>query len=501
MKKFTDTLFYIIAVLIVTTGIWLRTKYYTSDIPLWWDEIMLALSIIKENLFQVLTGLECGQKAPPLFVFFTYILTLVGKFNTFSLRFIPYISSVITLIISFLLSFKLYKHKPAILAALTLIAFNSTLTAYSIEFKPYSSDALIFLCIIYFTDKFDLKNKTIKDIVIISLITFSACSFSFQAIFAVPAAIITASLYNLKAPAMFSLPSNKIKIPIKALLPFLSVLLSVIYSAYIFRNILPVEINDLSWQACFIKLDSASICYILSDYFEFINIFFVKGFILAITGFILFIKEKNKNVLTITITMFFACIASFLKLYPLSGRIILYLCPPLLFFMAKTLDFRLKSNNIGKKITEFFIKFFIICMLFSSFPISNVFDIKKTVVMYEYEDRIKEDLIFKNFFNEYIPDEKIYSSIKSINYLEYYNKILNKNYDLICKEVVNYDYDQYFFEEITEIINKNYTWLIFDSLNEKEKISVYNTIKKYARDFKVFAKSDKIIIYKVNNRN
>lgn len=84
MKKFTDTLFYIIAVLIVTTGIWLRTKYYTSDIPLWWDEIMLALSIIKENLFQVLTGLECGQKAPPLFVFFTYILTLVGKFNTFS---------------------------------------------------------------------------------------------------------------------------------------------------------------------------------------------------------------------------------------------------------------------------------------------------------------------------------------------------------------------------------------------------------------------------------
>lgn len=121
--------------------------------------------------------------------------------------------------------------------------------------------------------------------------------------------------------------------------------------------------------------------------------------------------------------------------------------------------------------------------------------------MYEYEDRIKEDLIFKNFFNEYIPDEKIYSSIKSINYLEYYNKILNKNYDLICKEVVNYDYDQYFFEEITEIINKNYTWLIFDSLNEKEKISVYNTIKKYARDFKVFAKSDKIIIYKVNNRN
>ena len=75
IKKTIDIIYFFIIGLIFCIGIYLRTSLYLRGMPLWWDEMTLAQSVLRENIWLSFTELEEMQKCPPLFVFFSHINT------------------------------------------------------------------------------------------------------------------------------------------------------------------------------------------------------------------------------------------------------------------------------------------------------------------------------------------------------------------------------------------------------------------------------------------
>jgi len=434
--KFLNRLYPIFLLIILFIGFFLRTKAYLINQSFWHDECALAWNIINRSYKELFQPLRFLQSAPILFLIITkYLVEVFGK-NEIVFRFIPYLSSILSLAGFYFLSKKTLKTNLSIIFANLLFAVNLPLYYYSSEFKPYSTDVLfcILSCLLFIS-----LNK--KVLILYSLILSSFIWFSFPAVFLLSAIlflVIFNKNYSIKEKIIYIIPH---------------IVSGLLFCVTFFTKMFQFQKTGMTnyWQNDFINLKN--FLYLFQNAFNFM---YHDGIILlffTILGLIVFFREKNKFGHLVLSLLFTVIIASALKLYPFSSRLILFLIPITILSAVKTFD---SKKNIS----------IIIFILFLFGTYSEYSSAIKTLINNNYNKNNPNPREMIEYMNSHIkPTDIIYVNIASnADYLYYKQiyKITNKELINIPQYIKNKDKIWFFLPNEG---NKTYEELIKDKYN------------------------------------
>ncbi|GAF92298.1 unnamed protein product, partial [marine sediment metagenome] len=132
--------------IVLIIGLTLRLKIILRD-DLWYDEAFtgLLMRIPKDKFLEIIKN----DPHPPLYMLINKLWILVFGVSDFSLRFLPLKFGILTIIIVYLLTKKLFQKETAVVAAF-LAAINPFLIGYSIEARSYSFFGFITALTAYF---------------------------------------------------------------------------------------------------------------------------------------------------------------------------------------------------------------------------------------------------------------------------------------------------------------------------------------------------------------
>ena len=133
---------------VLFSGIGLALFQFFSNRSLWFDEAMLAISIVHRGFDGLLQPLELNQVAPILFLQLEKIFFLASPHSDLALRIFPLTAWLLSVILFSRIARSMLPGRYAIFAV-TLVVFNPTLLRYSGEVKQYSSDVLLATSIAY----------------------------------------------------------------------------------------------------------------------------------------------------------------------------------------------------------------------------------------------------------------------------------------------------------------------------------------------------------------
>ncbi len=127
---------------LLVVGTVLRLVPLVQNRNLWIDEAMLALNLVERTPAQLLEPLDWNQGAPPGFLILVKATISVLGTAEWSLRLIPFLSSVLGLL-GFAWVANRWLRAPTAVAAILLYAVSPYLISYSAECKQYASDAAL----------------------------------------------------------------------------------------------------------------------------------------------------------------------------------------------------------------------------------------------------------------------------------------------------------------------------------------------------------------------
>lgn len=476
IEKYSKIIFYVITVLIIVSAIYIRGVYYIKDLPFWGDDMLLAESIYEQPIWKSFTHIYGTQKAPPLFVFFSYINTMIFGFKEIILRLIPFISGCVSVIVFYILSKRVLTNKLAIISASILFCVNPVLIYYSQEFKQYSTDVLICMLVILLYRNInlgELKNNY-KKAIIYAVSVFIIMITSFPSIFAI-LAVFTQKIREEK------------KFPKELILTVISIICGIIYILYLFKHIISYEITIPIWTEGFISLNPRVIYNVFKNFMEYNSLNNTFYIIMMLIGIFLFGKEKSKEGQLILIFFIYACIASIMHIYPISQRAALYLSPIFILFTVKPME-GIRNNTIITNLKNIILFGFIIINLT---PIED----NHIIGFKDYNQRIAKKNDYINFLANYKEDDILIANIEFNSWLLFYNKSMGYNYEI--KTIINQlgDGNSYeeFLENIKRILKKAdkkkniYIGFSFpeDRNNEKRKKDIEEIIKELKLGYKI----------------
>lgn len=319
---------------IIVFGIALRLIHYFHNRSLWLDEARIALNIVNRSFAQLLQPLAYDQGAPLGFLMVEKVATLMGGNNEYALRFLPLLAGLISIFLFYKVA-PYYLKTGTVPVALGLFAISEYLVNYSTEAKQYSSDVATGLILTLAALYIQSGRLAWLDAVWLGLVGLVAIWFSHPAIFMLAGlggTLIFFSLINRQWQRAGWLSLACL---------FWAVSLGVLYF---------VSLRDLShnqallryWQGSFMPLPPAS----FSDLGWFISAFFkifedpgglilagLPAFTFVVGGASIFKHNKEKFFILIA-PLLLALLASGFQVYPFKGRLLLFIVPALLLFIA-----------------------------------------------------------------------------------------------------------------------------------------------------------------------
>lgn len=334
MEKYKNISYYLVIGLIFILGIFLRTSLYISNNVFEDDECRLVISMLDKNLWQMFLPLGFAQSAPPVFLLFSKLAGELSGYAEAAMKFIPFVSGIAAFALFFLFCKEYFSQKLSLVICLFLFAINQNYIAYSSVFKQYSADILFCILCLFFFPKINIAMLNTKKLSILSLILILLPLCSLPSALFIAAFIILNLIDNFKNKEFY-------KKLIFILIPF--VFCMVLY--YIF-NLVPSKVNMDEiylnyWDNGFWKLSLVDFIRILAFNLKFDfapNNLALFEIILVIWGsFICAIdwSEKRKISLFILFSIIIAFFTSLLHIYPLAGRVGLFLSP--LFILTSIL--------------------------------------------------------------------------------------------------------------------------------------------------------------------
>ena len=124
-----------------------RLSIFTQSRDLFIDEANVARNIYEKSYVELAGVLDYEQFAPPLFSMFTKLNATLFGFNEMALRLLPFISSLLAILLFVYLIHLLIGFKHAIYP-LALFAGGYLFLHYATELKQYSSDFLVTLILL-----------------------------------------------------------------------------------------------------------------------------------------------------------------------------------------------------------------------------------------------------------------------------------------------------------------------------------------------------------------
>jgi 4-amino-4-deoxy-L-arabinose transferase-like glycosyltransferase len=127
---------------LIAIGVALRLWEFAARRSLWNDETTIALNIASRSFGELLSPLDLGQAAPPLFLLLTKAATEAFGVNEWALRLPSFMGGVLLLPLFAAVARRVLAGRAATLAV-ALVALAPGLVYYSNEVKPYGLDAFL----------------------------------------------------------------------------------------------------------------------------------------------------------------------------------------------------------------------------------------------------------------------------------------------------------------------------------------------------------------------
>ena len=469
LVKIHKSIYYLIILFIFVAALYLRSYAYIQFRPLWHDECSLAINILNKNFLDFFSNLSHEQYAPPLFMIFTKILTLIFGMKEAVFRFLPFIFSIFSIPLFYIFSKKFLERKISIITANLLFCINYYLIYYSQEFKQYSSDVLVFLLIFIIISKINFKKTPDKKIILSGFLLSLLSLFSFSSLFIIGAFILVELLSNKNNTK----PVLKFSIPV--CFAFIFYFLSIILQS---KNNFILNY----WDKGFLSFNFSKIIVFIQtnlQYYFYPNKTILFILILIVTGFFIIAKNyKNKNNMYLITICIFAISASILKLYPIFQRVSLYLIPILIILLIKPLDIisrKKKTLSVTLILLIFFsLKAYNFSYLYKIKSLSNRNYDARTITKKLYEN-YKDDLIIINRASD---SEFLY-------YSKYYDF---KTDNFIFIETPNNDKNLY-MQTLNSIPKNQKVWFYY--INDYSHSPVIFILKEWIQDKEILYQYEK----------
>lgn len=305
---------------LVALGLVLRLRQYLANRSLWLDEAMLALNIIHKDIGGLFGKLDYEQGAPLGFLLLEKLAaTLLGNGER-ALRLLPLLAGCASLVLFYLLARQILR-PPGLLIALALFALSPTLIYYSSEVKQYALDVFFTVLLFYLFTRHSSPVPRNSSFIIHHSAFLLAPWFSHPAIFILAAIGLTLLIQNRRTP-----------LPTLAMGVGWLVSFGILYLVSL-RGLSENEFLRGYWQEYFRANPPDAL----------LGLFANPGGLTAhapallaamLLGAAMLFARQQKAAGSLLLVFFFAWAASWLELYPLAGRMALFLVPLIYIFLA-----------------------------------------------------------------------------------------------------------------------------------------------------------------------
>ncbi len=317
-----------ITILILIAGIAIRLIQYLTNRSLWTDEAMLAWNILERNPSELLLPLNYHQASPVLFLLIVDFLTSLFGGGEPILRLVPLLSSIAALGMFFLAA-RILLDRTLVPVAVFVFAFSKPMVYFAQELKQYSTDAVVSVGLFYMFTRSFHDDRSKAGTLVVPVIAGSFFLFlSHTSIF-----VITASFLVLLAMKLHDRTHHS-----RASILCAGGVWGIAF-AINFRCFLTSISSDnylaSYWSGVFLPLPThlTAISTWIKAPFEF---FSYMGFAhgsqvipvgLALVSIVTGLRTRVWPVILITVVLVLSGIASMLHIYPICGRLSIFLIP------------------------------------------------------------------------------------------------------------------------------------------------------------------------------
>lgn len=322
---------------IILLGIILRLSQYLFNRSLWLDEAYLSLNIINKSFSELFQPLDYWQRAPTGFLLLEKTLVELFGSSEYVLRLLPLICGIVSLILFYKVAERYIQGK-SLPIALAFFAISGSLIYYSAEVKQYSIDVAVALLLYLITLHVqEIEFKTWRT-VLYAIICALSIWFSFAAVFVLVGIGLTITLTYVARKQWHLVTRSSIICLIWSLSIVGFYFLSVANADNIdvvkywseeknsFMPFPPLSPSELKWFFdTFIAIFKNPLNFSLPGLAAFT---FILG---VITKYI----NKKGDVFILLLPVIIALLTSGLRMYPFSGRLLLFTVPVFLIFIAE----------------------------------------------------------------------------------------------------------------------------------------------------------------------
>lgn len=322
-------------------GMLLRGAQYLANRSLWYDELMLALNIVNKPFAQLLLPLEYGQAAPIGFLMVEKVAIQIFGNNEFALRLFPLLCGMLSVYLYYEVAQR-FVRRPAVIIGLAIISISDPLIYYSSELKQYSSDVAItlglYLIGLYYLER---RQLNIANGLVLGFIGAIAIWFSQPSAFVLAAmglALLSSHLnLNSKSARSFIADTFAVSLWITSFVLYYFIQLRYLihneelvdYWKNAFMPFLPTSLSDARW---FLDAGFA----IFRDPVG-LSATGIAAFLFLMGCYSMYGQHKDKLYL-LALPILFALLASALKKYPFSGRLLLFTVPSVVVLISAGIE-------------------------------------------------------------------------------------------------------------------------------------------------------------------
>ena len=476
----TNQLITYLSFFILAAGAGFRLFHFFHNRSLWMDEIYLSSSLLHMSYHDLaVLPLDYQQKAPILFLWSVKLVLNTFGNSEMTLRFIPLLASLISLIIYYKVC-KYFLDSWGQIIALSIFCFSPALIYHSVEIKQYAVESLATIIALYlfisYKDKIAWKSKIIWGI-------FGAFIlwFSYASIFVFAGIAIGLSFYYLLKKEWRLLFTN--------LVPFLIWFVSFIINYLLFTHkhaesawivywfkaydnfmpLIPVSIHELKWfpvnlyQMMDYPLGLVWNFKKIADNFivDAIKIPFIPV-LLLVTGLNFLYKKDRKLCYIFLSVIAFTLIASGLYLYPLTERFWVFIAP--IFILLIAFGFEYYSQKISSLKFRLLISIILILsplsqsvyfLLWPAEFYKNKKSFQRESLLYIQKNYKKGDAVYV-YWND-LPGYKVYKQIFNLSF----EAIQGRDYRSSSTDFKSYN--QQLQNDFIKFKGKKRLWLVYNT--------------------------------------
>jgi len=479
--------------LIFLIGIALRLRQYLTLRSLWVDEAMLALNIVNRNFAELFQPLDLNQGAPIGFLLIEKFFNLLLGRHELVLRFFPFLAGLAALWLFYLL-LKQVGGKTSVLVALSLFAVNPQLVYYSSESKQYIVDMAVTLALLVVALPVFQPQASKRDYALLALAGICALWLSHPALFVLAGiglALLLQQLQKRDGPALRWIIG----------MGFLWLVNFILLYFINLRNLRGNPNLIEYWAGAFLPMPP-TLNWLLSYFKENIQLqlgiqyFIWLALLIILAGWIMLYRESRSVALVFVYIATFAVIASALHLYPLKGRLALFMLPLEIILLGKGVEFvqkKLTTPNLANNIITLALAVYVLYSPFLTslqyFITPKYFEHVRPYMDYLSASWKDGDVLFLSYWAEPV-----------FRYYAPFYKLENITYTTNLYE--DYSNPQQLETRFDALIGKKRVWVLFshvyeqDGFNERDFVVAYlDEIGHEIRQFRVPNSSVYLFLY------